>query len=97
MAREPPTSGTLSDTPTTSWPTLWMVRPVGMESSVSRERTVVRAVLCTSTTGDWPDTVTDSSSAPTFMSALMVAVKLVGSSIPSRLNTLKPGNVNERL
>ena len=46
---------------------------------------------------DWPETVTDSSSAPTFMSALIVAVKLAGNSTPSRLNTLKPGNVNDRL
>jgi hypothetical protein len=37
-------------------------------------------LLCTSTTGDAPDTVTDSSSAPTFSSALIVAVKFDGSS-----------------
>jgi len=57
---------------------------------------VVRAALWTSTTGDCPETVTDSSSPPTFSSALIVAVKLAGNSIRSRVNVLKPGSVNDR-
>src|SRR4029077_15567471 len=47
----------------------------------------------TSTTGDAPDTVTVSSSAPTRRSAFTVAVKLAGSSMPSRLTVLNPGSV----
>jgi hypothetical protein len=47
----------------------------------------------TSTTGDWPETVTASSIAPTFNSALMVDTKFAGSSTPSRLNVWNPGSV----
>ena len=50
------------------------------------------ALELTSTTGDAPDTVTDSSSAPTFISPLIVAVKPAGSSTPSRLTVLKPSS-----
>ena len=67
-----------------------MVLPVGTASSTSRDSTCVFWLLCTSTTGDEPDTVTDSSRAPTFMSALTVAVKFEGSSSASRLKVLKP-------
>src|SRR5262245_33142351 len=84
----------LSATPTTSWPRPWMVRPVGNASSVSRASTCVCTVVCTSTTGEAPETVIDSSREPTFRSALMVAVKLVGSSTPSRLNVENPLRVN---
>jgi len=38
-----------------------------------------RQVLCKSTVGEAPDTITDSSSDPTFMSMLTVAVKSLGS------------------
>ena len=50
--------------------------------------------FCTSTTGDAADTVTDSSSAPTFISALIVAVKSVGSSTLWRLTVWNPASVN---
>ena len=90
IAREPPTSGDDSVTPTTSWPSPWIVLPVGTASSTSRESTCVFWLLWTSTTGEEPETVTDSSSAPTFMSALTVAVKFDGNSSPSRLNVLNP-------
>ena len=93
MALDPPTSGMLNAMPMTSWPRPWMVRPVGSASSVSRLSTWVWTVLWTSTMGDAPETVTVSSSAPTLMSALIVAVNAVGSSRPSRLNELKPGSV----
>ncbi len=70
-----------------------MVLPVGMLSRASRLRTCVWTALWTSTIGDWADTVTDSSRAPTRISALMVEVKLVGSSTFSRRNVWKPGSV----
>ena len=49
--------------------------------------------FCMSTTGLAPETVTVSSSAPTFRSALTVAVKVAGSSMPSRLTVENPGSV----
>ena len=52
-----------------------------------------RLALCTSTTGVSPVTVTVSASAPTLRSALMVAVNDPLSSMPSRLNVLKPCRV----
>src|SRR4051812_6013508 len=67
-----------------------MVLPVGTASSTSRDSTCVFWLLCTSTTGEEPDTVTDSSSAPTLRSAFTVAVKFDGSSSPSRLKVLNP-------
>ena len=70
-----------------------MVRAVGTASSTSRVSTCCFTLLCTSTRGDWPDTVTDSCNVPTVRSALMVATKFEGSSI-SRLMTLKPCRVN---
>src|SRR3954453_2922830 len=90
MARDPPTSGDDRVTPTTSCPRPWMVLPVGPAASPSRDSPCVFWLLCTSTTGDEPETVTDSSSAPTFMSAFTVAVKFDGSSSASRLKVLKP-------
>jgi hypothetical protein len=71
-----------------------MLRPVGIESSISRSNTWTRAVLETSTTGDSPVTVTVSSSVPIRISTSIVAVKSVGSSSPSRLNVLNPDSVN---
>ena len=70
-----------------------MVRAVGTASSTSRDSTCCLTLLCTSTSGDWPDTVTDSCSVPTLRSALIVAEKFDGSS-SSRLMTLKPCSVN---
>ena len=77
-----------------SWPMPWMVRPVGIASSASRFSTCDLVVLCTSTIGASPVTVSVSSSAPTLSSALIVMVKSDASSIPSRLNVAKPGSEN---
>ena len=71
----------------------WIVRPVGIASSVSRFSTCDLVVLCTSTTGDAPVTVSVSSSAPTFISAFTVMVKSDGSSRPSRLTVENPPSV----
>ena len=54
-------------------------------------------VLDTSTTSEAPDTVIVSSTPPTFSWALIVAVKSVSSTMPSRTNVLKPGSVNVTL
>ncbi len=51
-------------------------------------------VFVVSTMGDTAETVIVSSIAPTFMSALIVAVKSDVSSTVSRFTTLKPGSVN---
>ena len=67
-----------------------MVFALGTASSTSRDSTCVFWLVCTSTTGDEPETVTDSSSAPTFRSALTVAVKFEGSSRFSRLTVENP-------
>jgi hypothetical protein len=98
---EPPTSRDSAPPPPTEiavpgimMPTAWMLRPVGMASSTSLVITVRFVMLCVSTTGDSAETITVSSTAPTFMSLLTVAVKSEVSSIPSRLKTLKPGKVN---
>src|SRR5260370_1037425 len=91
---EPPTSGALSVTPVSVDPSAQMLRPVGTASSSSRDRTCPCVALLMSTTGEAPVTVTVSSTAPIFISELTVAVKSDGSSIPSRLTTLKPGSVN---
>jgi hypothetical protein len=68
-----------------------MVRAEGTASSTSLGSTCDFALELTSTTGDCPETVTDSSSAPTFRSALTVDVKFAGSSRPSRLKVWNPG------
>ena len=60
------------------------MRPVGRLSTASRLSTCECAAVVTSTMGDEPVTVIDSSSAPTLRSALSVIVKVAGSSIPSR-------------
>ena len=52
-----------------------MLRAAGNASSISRVNTVCFVTLWTSTSGDAPDTVIVSSSAPTVMSAFTVAVK----------------------
>ena len=53
--------------------------------------TCALAVLCTSTTGEAPETVTVSSSAPTRRSAFTVAVKSLGSSMPFTLDRAEAG------
>lgn len=73
-------------------PTAWILRPVGSMSSTSRVITVRAVMLCVSTIGDSPVTVTVSSIAPTFISALTVAVKFDVSSMPSRTTVEKPGS-----
>ena len=91
MPAVPPTSGALSEMPVSVDPTAQMFRPVGSASSRSRDSTCCCVALFTSTTGDAPVTVTLSSSAPTRSSALIVAVKFAGSSIPSRLIDAEAG------
>ena len=97
---EPPTSRdsappppTAMDVPGIMMPTAWMLRPVGIASITSRVITVRVVMLWVSTTGDSAETVIVSSSAPTFRSALIVAVKSDVSSTFSRFTTLKPGSV----
>ena len=68
-------------------------RGVGNESIVSRVMTSVRAALCTSTTGDSPETVTVSSIPPTDMDPLIVWVKFAGTSTPSATKVENPGRV----
>ena len=53
-------------------------------------------MLCTSTTGDAPVTVSVSSSAPTFSSVFTVIVKSDGSSRPSRLTVENPSSVKRQ-
>jgi hypothetical protein len=60
----------------------------------SRVMTCAFVALWTSTTGEAPDTVTVSSSPPTFISAFTVAVKSVGNRISSRLTVEKPVSEN---
>ena len=67
---------------------------LGIELKTSLLTVVCRFTLWTSTTGVAPDTVTVSSTVPTFRSAFMVAVNEPVSSMPSRLNVLNPVNVN---
>ena len=78
-------------------PTAWMLRPVGIASSTSRVITVRVVTFWTSTMGDSAATVIVSSTAPIFISALIVAVKSDVSSTFSRLTTLNPGSVKVTL
>jgi hypothetical protein len=64
-------------------PIAWMLRPVGTASMTSRVITVRCVMLCTSTIGEFAATVIVSATAPTRMSASIVAVKSDVSSIPS--------------
>ena len=70
-----------------------MVPAVGTALSTSRDSTCCLALLCTSTTGEAPETVTDSCSVPTPSSMLIVAVKLPSRST-SRVTVLKPVSEN---
>ncbi len=63
----------------------------------SRDAVARRTVLCVSTIGDSPVTVTVSSIVPTFKSALTLAVKLLVRTMPSRLTVLNPWSENETL
>jgi hypothetical protein len=93
---EPPT---FCDTPVTNTPgfmaaKLTKLRSVGSTSITSREAVCFWTTFWVSTIGLAPETVIVSSTEPTFMSALTVAVKAVVSSIPSRLTVLKPVSEN---
>jgi hypothetical protein len=76
---------------------VWYVRALGIAVSNSRFTTCSRRAPFTSTIGLSPVTVTDSSSAPTFIWASIVAMKAPDSSTPSRLNVEKPVSVNVRV
>ena len=67
-----------------------MVPAVGTALSTSRVICTCLALVCTSTTGEAPDTVTLSCSVPTARSTLMVATKFAASSTPSRICVLNP-------
>src|SRR5882672_1024735 len=90
----PPTSGVFVVTPGISWPTANGSLPVGIVSSRSRLITDCETELCTSTSGDAPVTVIDSSSWPIESSALTVAVNVTGRVMPSRLTLRNPVSVN---
>ena len=90
MPDVPPTSGSARRAPVSMAPSVGTERPVGTASSTARLSTCCCTAVEVSTTGDCPDTVIVSSSEPTFMSPLIVAVKPLGSSMPSRLTVLKP-------
>ena len=92
MLEVPPTSGRARRAPDISAPSVGTLRPVGTASSTARLSTTCCTALWTSTVGVPPVTVMLSSSEPTRMSALICAVKLAGSSRPSRTTVLKPGS-----
>jgi hypothetical protein len=69
-ARCAPTSGSASRAPGSIAPSDGMLRPVGTASRTCRDMTTCCTAVWTSTTGDCPETLTVSSSAPTFRSAL---------------------------
>ena len=71
------------------------VRPPGSVSICSFVSTVCESVFLTSTTGEAPDTVMVSSSAPTRRSAFTSALNAPISSMPSRLMTLNPVSVKD--
>ncbi len=77
-------------TPGASTPIDITLRETGSVSMMSRVIVVVREACCTSTCGASPETVTDSASAPTFMSALMVTVWSAVSATPSRVMLANP-------
>ena len=69
-------------------------RAVGMAVISSLLIVVCRRMLVVSTMGVSPLTVMVSDTPPTFRSALIVAVKLPDSSMPSRLIVVNPVSVN---
>ena len=72
---------------------LTKLRSVGSTSIASRDTVASRTTFWVSTIGDSPVTVTVSSTAPTRMSALTLAVNPAVSSMPSRFTVLKPLSV----
>ncbi len=95
--REPPTSGVPWRTPGDRTPIDMTLRETGSVSMMSRVMTCVRDACCTSTCGVSPETVIVSSSAPTFMSALIVTTTSDGTSMFSRATVLKPVSENVSL
>jgi hypothetical protein len=95
--RDPPTSGVPWRTPGDSTPIDMTLRETGSVSMMSRVSTCVRDADCTSTCGVSPETVIVSSSAPTFMSALIVMTTSDGTSTASRTTVLKPVSENVTL
>ena len=69
------------------------VRAAGSTSIICRVATNWRRTCCTSTTGDSPETVTVSSSAPTAIWAFTCRAALPIRSSPSRTKVLNPGSV----
>ena len=92
MPDMPPTSGSARRAPVSMAPSDGIAAAGRDRVEHARLSTCCCTAVDVSTTGDWPDTVIVSSRAPTFMSPLMVAVKLLGSSTPSRLTVLKPSS-----
>ena len=68
-------------------------RPVGSASTTSRVNTACRCVVCTSTVGDAPTTVTVSAISPTDNSMSTVAVNVPVSSMPSSTTVLNPSRL----
>ena len=96
--RDPPMSGVLLwRTPGDSTPIDMTLRETGSVSMTSRVMTCVLDACVTSTCGACPDTVTVSSSAPTFKSAFTVTTTADGRSIPSRTTVLNPVRENVTL
>ena len=67
---------------------------VGTMLSSSVVMTFCCVTFVTSTSGDWPDTVSVSDSSPTLSSAFTVAVKFDVSCRPSLTSVAKPDSVN---
>ena len=92
----PPTLGSALasvSTAGTRIPSAPETRPVGSESTTSRVITVWRWVVCTSTVGEAPTTVTVSAISPTDSSISTVAVNVPVSSMPSRRTVLNPARL----
>jgi hypothetical protein len=70
------------------------LRVIGSMLIVSESTTVSRRVVCVSTTGDAPVTVTVSSSAPTRMSALIAITPAPDTCTSSRRTDVKPARLN---
>ena len=96
MYREPPTSVPVIVTPDTSWACPHVFRLVTIESRISRVSTWGSLGLLHVHDGRLPETVTVSSSDPTFNVTLIVAVKFDGRSTPSRTTFPKPSSVKVR-
>ena len=87
-------SGVPARTPAASTPIDMTLRETGSASMMSRVRTCVLDACSTSTCGDCPETVSDSASAPSFMSALTVTTMSDGTSMPVRVSDAKPLSEN---